>query len=144
MPIYNPTENADNVVPYGGDAIKIKYPKPGYGNPIVQVSVCDLAAVSNGVTVGAAANVVKEAVANATTLLTWDKQLKPENQIVSEVAWVGNETLVVREVGREAREGNVVLFDVSKKGKIAKGRIVRVRGEKGEEGDKGWIDSVSS
>jgi dipeptidyl aminopeptidase len=80
---------------------------------------------------------VKEVVVNATTLLTWDKQLKPKNQIASEVEWVGNTTLVVREVGRDAREGNVVLFDVSERGKVAKGRIVRVRGDRGEVGDKG-------
>lgn len=143
VPVYNPTPDAASVVPYGGDSIKIKYPKPGYGNPLVQVVVCDLAAIPTNATAGEASKTVKELVQNATTVLTWDKQLKPEDQIVSEVAWVGNETLVVREVGREAREGHVVLFDVSKTGKISKGKIVRVQGEKGEEGDKGWIESVS-
>jgi dipeptidyl aminopeptidase len=141
VPVYNPTSNASSVVPYGGDSIVIKYPKPGFGNPLVQVVVCDLGAVN--VTKGEAIKAVQEAVANATTVLSWDKQLKPDDQIVSEVAWVGNETLVVREVGREARAGNVVLFDVGKGGKVGKGKIVRVRGENGEEGDQGWIESVS-
>ncbi|KAG9097073.1 hypothetical protein FRC07_010837, partial [Ceratobasidium sp. 392] len=139
VPVYNPTSNASSVVPYGGDSIVIRYPKPGFGNPLVQVVVCDLGAVN--VTKGEAAKAVQKAVESATTVLTWDKQLKPDDQIVSEVAWVGNETLVVREVGREAKAGNVVLFEVGKAGKIAKGKIVRVRGEKGEEGDKGWIES---
>ncbi|KAG8678003.1 hypothetical protein FRC09_020209, partial [Ceratobasidium sp. 395] len=139
VPVYNPTSNASSVVPYGGDSIVIRYPKPGYGNPLVQVVVCDLGAVN--VTKGEAVKAVQKAVESATTVLTWDKQLKPDDQIVSEVAWVGNETLVVREVGREAKAGNVVLFEVGKAGKIAKGKIVRVRGEKGEEGDEGWIES---
>lgn len=142
VPIYNPTNDAATVSPYGGNSIKIKYPKPGYGNPLVKVAVCDLMAISTNATAGAASQVVKETVQNATTVLSWDKQLKPEDQIVSEVAWVGNETLVVREVGREAREGHVVFFEVDKAGKISKGKIVRVKGEKGEEGDKGWIESV--
>ncbi|CAE6526034.1 unnamed protein product [Rhizoctonia solani] len=141
VPIYNPTNDADSVVPYGGDSIKIKYPKPGYGNPLVQVAVCDLTVIPTNLTASAASKVIQETVQNATTILAWDKQLKPEDQIISEVAWVGNETLVVREVGREAREGHVVLFDVSKTGKVAKGKIVRTKGEKGEEGDKGWIES---
>ncbi|QRV73760.1 dipeptidyl aminopeptidase [Ceratobasidium sp. AG-Ba] len=140
VPVYNPTNNASNVIPYGGDSIVIRYPKPGFGNPLVQVAVCDLGAVN--VTKGEAIKAVQKAVETATTVLTWDKQLKPDDQIVSEVAWVGNETLVVREVGREAKVGNVVLFNVGKTGsKIPKGKIVRVRGEKGEEGDEGWIES---
>ncbi|KAF8739128.1 Dipeptidyl aminopeptidase, partial [Rhizoctonia solani] len=141
VPVYNPTGDASSVVPYGGDPIKIKYPKPGYGNPLVQVAVCDLTAIPTNLTTDAVSKIVQGTVKNATTILSWDKQLKPEDQIVSEVAWVGNETLIVREVGREAREGHVVLFDVGKTGKVAKGKIVRVKGEKGEEGDKGWIES---
>ncbi|CCO31163.1 hypothetical protein BN14_05198 [Rhizoctonia solani AG-1 IB] len=133
--------NVLDVIPYGGDSIKIKYPKPGYGNPLVQVAVCDLTAIPANLTAEATSKIAQGAVQNATTILSWDKQLKPEDQIVSEVAWVGNDTLIVREVGREAREGHVVLFDVSKTGKVAKGKIVRVKGEKGEEGDKGWIES---
>ncbi|KAG8746072.1 hypothetical protein FRC10_006175 [Ceratobasidium sp. 414] len=139
VPVYNPTSNASSVIPYGGDSIVIRYPKPGFGNPLVQVAVCDLGAIN--VTKGEAAKAVQKAVENATTVLTWDKQLKPDDQIVSEVAWVGNETLVVREVGREARTGNVVLFNVGKAQKVSKGNIVRVKGEKGEEGDQGWIES---
>ncbi|CAE6405098.1 unnamed protein product [Rhizoctonia solani] len=141
VPVYNPTSDAASVVPYGGDSITIKYPKPGYGNPLVHVAICDLTAIPTNVTAGTASKAIKETVQNATTILAWDKQLKPEDQIISEVAWVGNETLVVREVGREAREGHVVLFDVSKAGKVAKGKIVRIKGENGEEGDKGWIES---
>ncbi|KDN43364.1 hypothetical protein RSAG8_06148, partial [Rhizoctonia solani AG-8 WAC10335] len=141
VPVYNPTNDAASVAPYGGESITIKYPKPGYGNPLVHVAICDLTAIPTNMTTGAASKIIKETVQNATTILTWDKQLKPEGQIISEVAWVGNETLVVREVGREAREGHVVLFDVSKTGKVAKGKIVRIKGEKGEEGDKGWIES---
>ncbi|KAF8677639.1 Dipeptidyl aminopeptidase [Rhizoctonia solani] len=141
VPVYNPTGDASSVIPYGGDPIKIKYPKPGYGNPLVQVAVCDLTAIPTNLTTDAVSKIVQGTVKNATTILSWDKQLKPEDQIVSEVAWVGNETLIVREVGREAREGHVVLFDVGKTGKVAKGKIVRVKGEKGEEGDKGWIES---
>src|ERR1700761_6257353 len=43
FPIYNPTEDADAVIPYTSE-VKMRDPKPGYRNPLVDVAVFDLEA----------------------------------------------------------------------------------------------------
>ncbi len=78
----------------------------------------------------------------ATQKLDWESKLKPEDSIITEIAWVANNSLILKEVARSADSGNVVFFDFG--GSITKrGRVVRKLGEKGEEGDEGWIDSAS-
>ncbi|KAG5652732.1 hypothetical protein H0H81_003931 [Sphagnurus paluster] len=120
FPIYNPTGDSNAVIPYTTDIV-MKYPKPGYNNPIVSVHVWDRAS-------------------GTTTELEWDGRFKQEDSIVLEVAWVGDEALVVKEVNRNADGGNVVLFDVGT-APIARGTVVRKLGKNGEEGDSGWIES---
>ena len=41
FPIYNPTYNPDTVVPYTTQQT-MRYPKPGYPNPLVSANVFDL------------------------------------------------------------------------------------------------------
>ncbi len=60
------------------------------------------------------------------------------SRVIMTVGWVGSDALLVKEVNRSARKGNVVLFQ----GGSADGDIVRVLGNDGEEGDNGWIDVV--
>jgi dipeptidyl aminopeptidase len=62
-----------------------------------------------------------------------------EKRIIQEVNWLGDEDLLVKEVDRSAKQGNVVLFT---KGQ-SHGRLVRSLGRDGEEGDDGWIENVS-
>ena len=77
----------------------------------------------------------------ATQKLVWESKLKAEDSIITEVTWVANSSLVLKEVARSADSGNVVYFDF---GSITKtGSVVRKLGEKGEEGDDGWIDTAS-
>lgn len=139
FPVYNPTENSDAVIPYTSD-VTMKYPKPGYNNPLVSVHVFDLGRFlddSEVVTTGFPA-------ANATLTLDWEGRHKADNSVILEVAWVGNASLLLKEVNRNADDGNVVLFnlDASTIPSRAQGRVVRKLGKKGEEGDNGWIDNV--
>lgn len=62
-----------------------------------------------------------------------------DNRIISEVNWVSDNGLLIKEVDRAARVGNVVLFKVGERD----GTVVRKLGKEGEEGDDGWIDHVS-
>lgn len=85
------------------------------------------------------------AASEATTTLTWSNKLAAEDSIIFDVTWVGDETLIVKEASRAGDKGSVVYFDVgasSFRG-TGNGKVVRTLGEKGEEGDKGWIESVS-
>ena len=46
-------------------------------------------------------------------------------------------------MNRNADDGNVVIFDLSKGVKTAtQGLVVRKLGKNGEEGDDGWIEAV--
>lgn len=113
----------------------MKYPKPGYNNPLVSVHVFDLDRYQSALGIPAA---------SATLELDWLGRHHKDNSIISEVAWVGNATLIVKEVNRAADDGNVVLFDidVADDARKATGRVVRKKGKAGEEGDDGWIESV--
>jgi dipeptidyl aminopeptidase B len=113
----------------------MKYPKPGYNNPLVSVHVFDLERYKSALGVPAA---------SATLELDWLGRHSKENSIISEVTWVDNSTLVIKEVNRAADDGNVVLFDldVADDTRRSMGRVVRKKGKVGEEGDEGWIESV--
>ncbi|KAF8634638.1 hypothetical protein AX15_000785 [Amanita polypyramis BW_CC] len=120
----------------------MKYPKPGYNNPLVLVHLFDLArylADDTAVTKGFPAS-------NATLTLDWENRRDPENSIILEVAWVDNSTLIVKEVNRNADDGSVILFDLDAKGEESRsrGRVVRRLGKEGEESDEGWIDNTQT
>ncbi|KZT07170.1 dipeptidyl aminopeptidase [Laetiporus sulphureus 93-53] len=133
-PIYNPTEDSYTVVPYPKQ-VTMKYPKPGYNNPLVQVFVFQLDEY-----LASTASNRTQAVRNASLELDWDRRLPADNSIISEVAWVANSTLVVREVNRAATNGTVVMFDLSSESR-GRGHVVRRLGKDGEQGDGGWIES---
>ena len=61
------------------------------------------------------------------------------------MAWVGPNDLLLKEVNRAADDGAVVHFDTSNMdGQVEIiGSVVRKLGKNGEEGDDGWIESVS-
>lgn len=134
FPIYNPTENSSAIIPYTTDVV-MKYPKPGYNNPLVSVHVFDLERYKSALGVPAA---------SATLELDWLGRHPKKNSIISEVTWVGNATLIVKEVNRAADDGNVVLFNIDAVDDTRRsmGRVVRKKGKSGEEGDDGWIESV--
>ncbi|WVO18103.1 hypothetical protein L204_105805 [Cryptococcus depauperatus] len=113
---YNPGEDAFEVHQYQSE-LDMKYPKPGTPNPLVSVHIYSL-------------------LRHSLSSLTWAEKLPIDDEVITEVSWAGNDTLLVKETDRSARKGNVVLFEQGKK----EGKVVRILGEDGEEGDKGWID----
>jgi len=138
-PIYNPTEDSNTVVPYP-DHVTMKYPKPGYHNPIVSVHVFELDRYHNAVVQG------DDDAENHTIELDWTGKHTDFDRIVFEVVWVDNTELIVKEVNRAGGDGHVIYFDLAADSLDARinGRLVRRLGKHGEEGDDGWIESVSS
>jgi dipeptidyl aminopeptidase len=63
-----------------------------------------------------------------------------DNRIIDQVQWVGDETLLIKEVDRAARVGNVIIVETGD----SEGQVVRKMGKDGEEGDDGWIDHANS
>jgi dipeptidyl aminopeptidase len=140
FPIYNPTENSYEVVPYTKDAT-MKYPKPGYSNPLVSVHVFDLGKYMEGGNIDVAGF-----PAGSTIELDWEGRQPKTDSIIFEVTWVANDSLILKEMNRNADIGNVVLFDLSTdaRGGFTHGQVVRTLGKDGEEGDEGWIECVCS
>jgi dipeptidyl aminopeptidase len=139
FPIYNPSDDAYAIYPYTTDVV-MKYPKPGYNNPLVSVHVFDLGrylANDSAITEGFPA-------ANATLTLDWKDRHDPKDSIIQEVAWIDNSTLIIKEVNRNADNGSVIVFDldIEVEASRSSGRVVRKLGRYGEEGDAGWIENV--
>ncbi|KAJ3509953.1 hypothetical protein NLJ89_g4948 [Agrocybe chaxingu] len=133
FPIYNPTEDSNAVIPYTTEVV-MKYPKPGYPNPLASLQVFDLAAHLDN----------SDAPPEDSTLtLDWDGRHSVDDSIIQEVNWIGNTTLIVKEVNRNADDGNVILFqlDANSAQSQDRGRVVRKLGKNGEQGDDGWIDA---
>ncbi|KAI5995630.1 dipeptidyl aminopeptidase [Pisolithus albus] len=134
FPIYNPTNDAYAVVPYTEDVV-IKYPKPGYNNPIASVHVFNLASYLEYSNVFSAAA--------STVELVWTGRFSLDNSVISQVTWVDDSSLIVKEVNRAADNGSVIFFSLDKlipEQGTASGVVVRRLGVNGEEADEGWIE----
>lgn len=149
VPIYNPTGDSYSVHPYTSELI-MKYPKPGYANPLVQLRVFDLAAYNQRALDGLddfdhGENGISKGVEDNIVTLTWSGRQDVNDTVIAEVAWVAPEVLMIREVNRAADDGSVVHFDLSRSSgnSEALGQVVRRLGKEGEEGDRGWIECVS-
>ena len=141
FPIYNPSDDSYAVVPYP-DSVTMKYPKPGYANPLVSVHVFRLHSYLSILQEAGEGNIDKARLAEqATVQLEWTGHTTPADRIVAEVAWVGDDELIVREVTRSAEDGSVIVFDMSTHSWY-QGTTVRRLGREGEQGDAGWIEAV--
>ena len=140
FPIYNPTNDADTVVPYPSQQT-MRYPKPGYPNPLVSAHVFDLDRFLSETALG-----VYLDPAETTLELDWSDQLPANDSIIMDVVWLANDSLLLKEVNRNADAGRVVLFDFSDTSLLGAGmgRVVRMLGRDGEEADEGWIESQHS
>jgi len=118
----------------------MKYPKPGYKNPLVSVHVFDLGRYLEN----PAAGTTGFPASDVTHELYWSDRHPPDNSIIAEIVWVGNASLILKEVNRNADDGHVVLFDLDDVNvqSRARGQLVRKLGKHGEQGDSGWIDHV--
>ena len=147
--IYNPGADSYAVNPYTED-VKMRYPKPGYNNPIVDVHVFDLDGyLSSGQLQdeidNQQDNEIPDDVTKHLSLLTWTPHQSSNESIIMDVTWVGANDLLVKEVNRAADDGVVVHFDMEELSigsTEIRGSVVRRLGRFGEEGDNGWIESV--
>lgn len=130
LQIYNPSDDAFAVNPYTTEVV-MRYPKPGTPLPLVEVHTFSLGKHF--------ANIARDERAPVDTskkVLHWPEEMPQNNRIIVEVAWVGDDALIVKEIDRPARVGQVILFTNGSD----KGQVVRKLGKDGEEGDDGWID----
>lgn len=152
FPLYNPGSSANEVESYMyPHDVKIPYPKPGTPNPEVQVRVVRLekGTSSQQDNRGKALIFGAGKALSKPLLLHWPGQLPADDAIIQEVAWVSSTLLILKEVGRNAEYGKVVLFDFGDSRIFLdgldsiEGKVIRTLGLDGEEGDDGWIECVS-
>ncbi|OAV94041.1 hypothetical protein PTTG_06742 [Puccinia triticina 1-1 BBBD Race 1] len=101
---YNPTEQVGQTMPYP-DKTKMKYPKPGFSNPIVSVHLFDIEAHQRA----DGNNPVKDAVSQ----LKLDSEFEDADRIVGELAWVSAHELIIRQTNRIATREKTGYFDLS-------------------------------
>lgn len=130
----------------------MKYPKPGYNNPIVSAHVFDLKGYLADGAVQESGEEVKvldkveradsaSVPASHVVTLSWEGQRPAKDSIIQEVAWVHNASLIIKEINRSGDDGSVILFDLSHQ-LDRTGVTVRTLGKNGEESDGGWIEAV--
>ena len=146
FPVYNPDSSSWSVHPYTED-VAMRYPKPGYANPRVEVPLFDLAgylANSEGEETDEEEDEIDDEISEHLFRLTWSPRHPSGESIIMDVTWVGSDDLLVKEVNRAADDGSVVFFDTSnfETDSEVRGAVVRRLGKNGEEGDDGWIESV--
>ncbi|KAG0144563.1 hypothetical protein CROQUDRAFT_659902 [Cronartium quercuum f. sp. fusiforme G11] len=98
LTIYNPSTIAGYTTPYPNKK-PMKYPKPGFSNPIPSLSVFDLSIF----------DYTKDVVTSTKTLVL-EKPFNNLDRIVSQLAWVSNYEIIVREVNRIASKEKTGYF----------------------------------
>ncbi|CDZ97247.1 dipeptidyl aminopeptidase [Phaffia rhodozyma] len=144
FPIYDPDEDLSTIKPYPKEMI-MKYPKPGYPNPLVTAHVFSLSYYESK-----AIDISSSSHANLTLLvqqsirrLAWPNQKPSTDQIIFDLVWVNKTQLLIKETDRSAASGNVVLFEIGQGdrfGKLAEEGVIRGNIVRSLNGGKGWLD----
>ncbi|KAH8104292.1 dipeptidyl aminopeptidase [Phellopilus nigrolimitatus] len=146
FPVYNPGYDASAVHPYT-EEVAMRYPKPGYANPRVEVRVFDLESyLADEEEDNDDDEVDQDDIDEHLTRLTWSPRQRANESIIIDVTWVGADDLILKEVNRAADDGAVVYFNtrIMDENDDLRGKVVRKLGRTGEEGDDGWIESRQS
>jgi len=149
FPVYNPSLTPGaQAYP---DKVIMRYPKPGYSNPTVQVSLFDLGAYQDSpsgrptlATGLGNSTAVDAAVTAVTYTLEFDSPFPTNDVVIGEVSWVSPKELLVKATNRIASVQRVAYFDLGKvsaeQGTVV-GKVVREVDM--AERDGGWVEAVS-
>ncbi|CAB5379362.1 unnamed protein product [Rhizophagus irregularis] len=106
-----------NATPYPKEVV-MRYPKPGYPNPIATFHVYDL----------------ETPLASQFGAITFEDDFSDDERIITEVMWAGDDTVLVRVMNRVQDISRIVLVNVNtRKGKT-------VREEDADKMDGGWYE----
>ncbi|KAI8454775.1 dipeptidyl peptidase IV N-terminal region-domain-containing protein [Phakopsora pachyrhizi] len=127
LTVYNPSTTAGRVTPYKNKKF-MKYPKPGYENPIVALRMFDLDGYERSLASG---NGKKVEVDDFIRELKLDGAIEDKERIIMEVAWVSDDELIVREINRIAtiEKTGYFRFDNSAMSNVSKDRGHEVLGK---------------
>ncbi|KAK4701884.1 dipeptidyl aminopeptidase B, partial [Phenoliferia sp. Uapishka_3] len=144
FPIYNPSHSAPGGLPYPESTV-MRYPKPGFPNPKVQIHVFDLLKYSSLPLPGVIDTITGEdsRLAASTYRLTFSTPFAPEDTIITQVSWVGKDDLIIKATNRIASIQRVAHFSIGllqeEEGDIEiVGEVVRE--DDYEKIDGGWVE----
>ncbi|GAA6041035.1 hypothetical protein JCM8097_004686 [Rhodosporidiobolus ruineniae] len=131
FPIYNHDLNGWEKEEGGADEyeswVRMRYPKAGYPNPLVSVRLFRLSsylsssALSRPTLASSSSGSAEAPVEPYLSELVLARPFPDEDRLVTELAWVAEESLVVRQTSRDAGVERVGLFDLSAAGEVREG-----------------------
>ncbi|KAM0787347.1 hypothetical protein ACM66B_003435 [Microbotryomycetes sp. NB124-2] len=146
FPIYNPSFVSPGAQPYPLSTV-MRYPKPGYPNPKVKISVFDLKSYLDSprdrptlTDEDEASTTLDPRVEAALYTLELSEPFGVNDTIVSEVSWVGSNDLMVKATNRVADQMRVAHFDFNESaaGRKLVGKVVRDTDFSSIDG--GWVE----
>jgi dipeptidyl aminopeptidase len=150
FPRYNPSLYTPGGVPYP-EEVAMRYPKPGYPNPIVTLSVFDLDRYQSTPSRPTSpseptedSTTVDPRVQSATYDLAFDNEFDDDDRIVVEVVWLGDDDLLVKQTNRISNKLRVAHFDLRNSVTSSDTRLVGnvVREVDYDALDGGWYEPV--
>lgn len=144
FPIYNPSSEIGSIAPPYTTSTVMRYPKPGTHNPLVSLSVFDLKGFadrpkrSTRPTAGSTGRLDPN-IAASTYSLVFSKPFAKDDEIITEVSWVGENDLIVKATDRISRKLRVAHFQLLEGGEsrdVVVGKVVR----EVDYAREGWVE----
>lgn len=148
FPVYNPSPSEPGAEPYPTEVV-MRYPKPGYPNPLVKVKVFDLSAFQSTserpTLVSGNSSKVEPAVQALTYELEFASPFPADDVVIGEVSWVSERELLVKATNRIASIQRMAYFDLSGL-EAGQGAVIGkvVREDDMEQRDGGWVEAGQS
>lgn len=143
FPIYNDSPSQPGASPYPGSVV-MRYPKPGYPNPLVSLHIFSLDNYRNLSSIPARpvlGDQIDAQTREAMFDLEFDKPFPADDVVISEVVWVSEQELLVRATNRASNIERVTLFTVPDR------PSAKLRGQTLRETtltkEQGWIEAAS-
>lgn len=140
FPIYNESPSQPGAAPYPSSVV-MRYPKPGYPNPLVSVKVFSLAAYRN-ILSARPDTPSSTAAREATYSLHFDKSFPDDDVIIAEVVWVSEDEVLVRTTNRASNIERITVFRIPSDAASAQITGLTVR-ETNLTREEGWFEAVS-
>lgn len=161
FPVYNPDLYRAGMTQAYQKMTRMKYPKPGFANPTVSVKMIDLDEIRSATRQGGAVRPTQytlhspmsskgKAADEVDRLLSTDAGVK--ERLVTEVKWVSDSALLVKETDRYSDVMRIVHFDVARgmlptikagsAGADVEGEVVRKQDARADK--SGWIRAAQT
>ncbi|GAA98406.1 hypothetical protein E5Q_05092 [Mixia osmundae IAM 14324] len=145
VPKYNPSQSEPGAKPYN-DELVMRYPKPGFANPIANVHVFDID-VYDSVPLRPArpgsTTLDRTRIDSASFELGLDDPFTPDDKLIMSVSWIGESELLVKQSNRISNRLKVGYYDLSNAHRHAGSQYIHgrvIRSVDYAQLDGGWVE----